>query len=228
MEARLTLSGLVVYDTTLFDNMVLPVAPSAADLGMEAEQIRQAWTIDKTTLINYLCMRTASMSLVYPDLDYMKTALHTWSAMNLQTWQRLFDTWFYKYNPIWNKDGKFNTTTHDHRTNYGVSSADTTVDGTGGNTHYTHGYDSNVVVDADNLPWTHSDKDDSTSHSRNQGSGNYSNTDDTTHQEARTEQGNIGITTTQQMVKEERDLAFFNLFDVIADSFIKFFCVAVY
>lgn len=228
MEARLTLSGLVVYDTTLFDNMVLPTPPTAADIGVEAEQIRQAWTIDKTTLINYLCMRTASMSLVYPDLDYMKTALHTWSAMHIQTWQRLFDSWFYRYNPIWNKDGKFNTTIHDIRLNYGSSNADARTEGGAGNTHYTHGYDSNVVVDPANLAWTHSDKDDSTSNSHNYGTGQFSNTDDLTHQEARTEQGNIGITTTQQMIKEERDLAFFNLFDVIADSFIKFFCVAVY
>lgn len=228
MEARLTLNGLVIFDPTLFDNMVLPSPPSAADIGMEAAQIRESWTIDKTTLINYLSMRTSSMTLVYPDLDYMKTAIHTWSAMNLQTWQRLFDTWFYKYNPLWNKDGKFNTTVSDSRLNYGTSNADARTEGGGANTHYTHGYDSNVIVDADSLTWTHSDKDASSSNSHNYGTGAFSTTDNLTHQEARTEQGNIGVTTTQQMIKEERDLAMFNLFDVIADSFIKFFCVAIY
>lgn len=43
-----------------------------------------------------------------------------------------------------------------------------------------------------------------------------------------TEYGNIGVTTTQQMLQSQRDLAMFNIFDVIAKDFIKQFCVMVY
>ena len=43
-----------------------------------------------------------------------------------------------------------------------------------------------------------------------------------------TEYGNIGVTTTQQMLQAQRDLAMFNIFDVIAKDFIKQFCVMVY
>ena len=228
MEARLTLSGLLAFDPDLFQNMTLPSPPTAADIGMEAAQIRAAWTIDKTTLTNYLCMKTASMSLVYPDADYMKNAIHTWSTMHIQTWQRLFDTWFYKYNPIWNKDGKFQTSVTDTKAGTGSSTASGSATNTGADTHYVHGYDANTVVTPDTLNWTHSDRDDTSGSTSNQATGSYTSSDTGTHSETRTEQGNIGITTTQQMIKEERDLAFFNLFDVIADSFIKFFCVAVY
>ena len=41
-------------------------------------------------------------------------------------------------------------------------------------------------------------------------------------------QGNIGTTTTQQMITEERELAKFSLLDVIAKDFIKALCISVY
>lgn len=44
----------------------------------------------------------------------------------------------------------------------------------------------------------------------------------------RTEQGNIGITTTQQMINEEREVDKFNLMDYIIDRFKKRFCLLVY
>lgn len=40
--------------------------------------------------------------------------------------------------------------------------------------------------------------------------------------------GNIGVTTSQQMIQSERDLVVFNLYDVIAESFIENFCLMVY
>ena len=40
--------------------------------------------------------------------------------------------------------------------------------------------------------------------------------------------GNIGVTTSQQMIQSERDLVVFNLYDVIANSFIENFCLMVY
>lgn len=45
---------------------------------------------------------------------------------------------------------------------------------------------------------------------------------------SRTEQGNIGITTTQQMIKEEREVSDFSIYDVIVQDFKERFCVIVY
>lgn len=42
------------------------------------------------------------------------------------------------------------------------------------------------------------------------------------------EQGNIGVTTTQAMIKEEREIALFNVMDVIIDDFKKRFCLLIY
>ena len=44
----------------------------------------------------------------------------------------------------------------------------------------------------------------------------------------RIEQGNIGITSTQQLIKEERDTADFNIYDRISLDFRNRFCIQVY
>lgn len=46
--------------------------------------------------------------------------------------------------------------------------------------------------------------------------------------ETRKESGNIGVTTTQQMIREEREIAEFNLYDYIAEDFKNRFCLLVY
>lgn len=44
----------------------------------------------------------------------------------------------------------------------------------------------------------------------------------------RTEQGNIGITSTQQLIKEEREIALFEIDDYIINDFKRQFCILVY
>lgn len=40
--------------------------------------------------------------------------------------------------------------------------------------------------------------------------------------------GNIGVTTTQQMIQQERETVLFNMYKVITDSFIERFCLMIY
>lgn len=56
----------------------------------------------------------------------------------------------------------------------------------------------------------------------------YTASDTGTVTHRRTEQGNIGITTTQQMIKEEREIALFNVYTYITESFKERFCILVY
>lgn len=49
-----------------------------------------------------------------------------------------------------------------------------------------------------------------------------------THTRTGREHGNVGVTTSQQMIQSERDLVVFNMYDVIAESFIENFCLMVY
>ena len=55
------------------------------------------------------------------------------------------------------------------------------------------------------------------------------NTTDTgTIKHERTEQGNIGLTSTQQLIKEEREVDQFNIYDYIINDFRQRFCLALY
>ena len=205
MDARLTLSGMLQYDPDLFRDMLLPSAPDPEDpglIGLDVGQLRASWTIAKDDLVNYLQLRSMSMSLAFPDAGYLKSAIHTWSVANIHQWQRIFDTLFFKYNPIWNKDGVYQ----------GESTGGST--GEGSTTRYTHAYDNNPQSTTPN--WIHADKADSESEI------------ESTMEETRIEKGNIGVTTTQQMIREEREIAMLNIYDIIADSFIKYFCIALY
>lgn len=44
----------------------------------------------------------------------------------------------------------------------------------------------------------------------------------------RVEQGNIGVTTTQQMIQAERDIVVFSLYDVIVESYCENFCLPIF
>lgn len=68
----------------------------------------------------------------------------------------------------------------------------------------------------------------STGNSTNSETLDHSGSDDENREYTRKEQGNIGITTTQQMIREEREVDKFNLMDYIIDSFMQRFCLMVY
>ena len=54
------------------------------------------------------------------------------------------------------------------------------------------------------------------------------NTDTGTIATYRTEQGNIGLTSTQDLIKQQRDVVMFNIMDVIIHDFIDRFCLKIY
>lgn len=48
------------------------------------------------------------------------------------------------------------------------------------------------------------------------------------HKEIHKERGNIGVTSTQQLIESEREIAVFNIYDIIIASFKENFCLLVY
>ena len=85
----------------------------------------------------------------------------------------------------------------------------------------------NVELDKDSF----TDNETLGSHTDTEGTNQHTDTvtkqpyEDVTHI---VRQGNIGTTTTQQMITEERELAKFSLLDIIAKDFVKALCIAVY
>ena len=58
----------------------------------------------------------------------------------------------------------------------------------------------------------------------------YGKETDTTREGSHTlhAHGNIGVTTTQKLIKEQRQIDLFNLYDIIIESFKMRFCIMVY
>ena len=168
--------------------------------------------MDSGTLVFEILRACAGLSVAYPDTDFLKAAIQNWNAVNLPIWTKLYDTTTLTYNPIWNKDGTIETTTV-----YGEKTSDNT-------TGQRDGYSEDKVAGFDSATYTDSDKTINHSDEATDSATEYEHTDTIT----RTETGNIGITTTQQMIKEEREVSTFNIYKYIADDFKKEFCVLIY
>lgn len=138
---RPLISILTLYqiDQTLFDNMELPARPFT-DRGYE-DLFLTGWDLNKDTLVENLLMELAELNVLYTDPVFMKYAITTWSKKNKAVWQALYETLFFKYNPIWNKDGTLKHTAEETRnlanglTISGTGSG--TVNETTGNTRMT-------------------------------------------------------------------------------------------
>lgn len=210
----LSIMGLYNYDPAVMDGFNVPEG------------------MDRTACVNEILLQCAELELLYQDWDLMKTAITAWSLMNLPVWQKLYDTTQLEYNPIWNVDA--NITDKETRN----------LAGTDGGTRTTKGKDSSSVTTDGTLEhdvmgynvgsYQHESKD--TQHSKTDGSGtneetetdsrNRTDTGTVQHDIRRT--GNIGVTTSQQMIKEEREISRFNVYDEIVKDFKRRFCVMVY
>ena len=198
MNSRISVLGLLTADETLFSGMVLPDG------------------VERDLVIDAIVDDCAELEVIYPDPNYMKKEIASWSRRRLYSWTKLFATTNLTYNPIWNKDGTIT------ETETGSNSAERTSSGeasnSGSNSHKVRGYNAAALVESEN---------DSMS---NSGTSSENTTDSASHTVTRTreEHGNIGVTTTQQMIKEEREISEFDIYQIIADDFKTRFTIMVY
>lgn len=230
MSATLSLMGLYEFDDKLFDGFNYPA---------------EFTPNERNTLIDNLMLDTAEFELLYPDAHFMAIAIRAWSKKELPVWEKLLATTKLDYNPIWNKDGMITETitgTHqsdgseesvrkDSYTDTGSGESAGTVNN--GSNHKVSGYNTESGMATD---WEQSDtgssseSQSSTLQHTAEGSDTHTSTETGSTEQTltRKEQGNIGVTTTQAMIKEERDVDKFNIMDYIIDSFKKRFCLLVY
>ena len=112
---RALITPLTMYqiDDTLFDDMELPKRPFT-DRGYD-DLFLTGWDLDSDVLINNLLMETAELNVLYTDPNFLKSAITVWSKKELPVWQLMYETLFFQYNPIWNKDGTFKRTAKETR-----------------------------------------------------------------------------------------------------------------
>lgn len=189
--------------------------------------------MDRTSCIYEILMQCGELELIYQDWDLMQTAITAWSLMNLPVWQKLYDTTQLEYNPIWNVDADITDTETRN-----LAGTDDSTKSTSDKTTEAGGTVASVEHDVMGYNvssgYQHESKDSSTSETHDTITGTGSETDkrnttDTgtiTHVTRRT--GNIGVTTSQQMIREEREIDRFNVYDEIVGDFKRRFCVMVY
>lgn len=205
-RATLSLLGLYRNNPSLFSEMVVPNE------------------LDSETLIDNLLAEAAELEILYPDSFFMQAMIRRWSAKQLSVWKKLYETTQFEYEPIYNYDRTEEWT--DENTRYASSSSDFK-----GKTNAQGTNDTETKVSAYNeLSYTPRDQ---VSEGATQSQENDSSTSASSNEQSQNVRkgrafGNIGVTTTQQMIQAERDIDTFNIYDIIIKDFISRFCLLVY
>lgn len=222
MGASLSLIGLYQWNNGLFETMAIPD-------GFTNEQ--------KDLLINAILLECGELEVIYPEYNFMKFAIEAWSHKELPTWQRIYNASLLEYNPIENYNRTEETTIVDDGSDIHSGNDTSRNSGSDSNTgggsltrqNDTTGYDSNTFVPREKTTDTTTDTNTTT----------YGGVNTFTHGEqiARDNErtitgnisGNIGVTTSQQMLEQEIEIAGkLNIYNLISDSFKNRFCLQVY
>lgn len=147
-----------------------------------------------------------------------------WLRLNSPIWGRYMRTLAVKYNLIHNTDKTQEETIESSNTGSGTSSSnDKSSRSASGNTLH-------QLSAANQTDFHNKDKDSSESTENGSSEQNQThsseNTTSVTHKIRA--YGNIGVTTNQQMIKEEREMLKFNLLNKIIDDFKKEMCLLIY
>ena len=230
MSATVSLLGLKRLNEGILGELVVPE-------GVDIELVK-----------DNLLAETAELEVIYPDAIFMQAMIGRWSAKELPIWDRLYKTTLLQYNPIENYDRMEEwTEAEDTKKNTeadatGTSRTDT--DGTSTRQSNTDGVinDQKYVSAYNEVEFTPTERDNNTQNEKNESEqkdvGTVSvktsaenTTDETGNRNLLRKgraHGNIGVTTSQQMIEAERDVALYNIIDVIINSFKNRFCLQVY
>ena len=222
--------GLYHYNDHLFDKMIWPDNFS---------------NDQKETVIGNILSECAELECLFPDWNFMQDMIQLWSKLNYPTWNRIYQASLLEYNPIENYNRTEIETIDDNQTDtingskVNVASGsdsltgNQTNSGTDTNVNSQTAYDSNSlkVHDDSKLTYGHRVDDSSTT--------TYGRHDTLTDVEEQKRigkitrnnhtSGNIGITTSQDMLSQEAEIAVLvNILPVICQSFKERFCLLVY
>lgn len=219
---RMSIVGLYNYNSSLFSDMVFP------------EEFTQD---EKQTVVYNILTECAELECLFADADFMQKQIELWSKINIPEWQRIYSASLLEYNPIENYNRtELETISDDHsETHSGTDSSTSsssntqTNSGTDSSTGYITSYDSNSFSahDKNDLLHGHMVSD------IGSGSGSVTHGEKIVHDTDITKSssisGNIGVTTSQQMLEQEIEIsAKLNVMKMIADSFKNRFCLLVY
>ena len=99
----LDIMALYNYDPTLFNAFQVPASITWVEHGPNGDVTHtESIPYTKQNIVDNILLDCAELEVVYPDPDYMKLAIGTWSTKRLYTWQRIADVLYRKYDPFVN------------------------------------------------------------------------------------------------------------------------------
>ena len=230
MSATVSLLGLSRINPDILSDLVLPD-------GLDADLVK-----------DNLLAETAELEVIYPDAHFMQAMIGRWSQKELPIWTRLYKTTLLDYNPIenYNRVEEWTEGENSARSVDAETTGNSTTDSTGSTNTSGTTTASNTgqkYVSAYNeTDFTPTEKDtntqngSSTTEQSEQGNVKVNTAADTTTNETEKRDlvrsgrthGNIGVTTSQQMIESERQVSLYNIIDVIINSFKNRFCLQIY
>lgn len=222
MRATLSILGLYQYSPDVFDLLKLPD-------GVSLDSVR-----------DNILMELAELELLYPSGTFMKTAIGIWSSKQLPVWEKLYATTKLEYNPIHNYDRTEEWAEEETGNRNGSRTQSQESSGESSGTVKNSGVDTvkSDVSAFNETSYTPKELQTTTLGTENTSSGTAKQTtditDDTEENSSRNNTrtgrtfGNIGVTTTQQMIEAERDVVKFNIVDYIVEDFKRRFCLLIY
>lgn len=250
MSRKYFYSILAAYtdDNTIFDGLKLPdkiVTEGFEDLFQEMP------TLEKDVFINNLICELSELSLKHTNTAFLKFEITSWSDKNYYNWCQLYETTFYKYNPLWNYIMKRKEKTLDDLLSsksgtLNSSKSDITTDnlneriirdGTSGDdtTNKVAGFDASTPTVHDTSELDRTWEDDSTK--TNTGTKSRAITDEDVNSEQGSENrvidltydaaGSLGTSNLASAIAAQRRIII-NMYDYIIDAFKQRFCLLVY
>lgn len=203
--ANLSIMGLYEWDGTIFDLLQLPE-------GVNAENL-------KFNILSNL----AELEIIYPNPVIMKNLIGIWSASCLYEWEKLAASMNLEYNPIDNYDRTETRTLNSTGQGQSQDGGSDSTSASGTVTDKVNGYNGNN---------TQSMVDKGQTTNSNSGTMTYGKTNNETFTKQDLEtihaRGNIGVRSSQELIEQERNIAKFNLYDIITEEFKLRFCILVY
>ena len=209
-SAKITMPGLETYlksnNQSLFDDIVIPAS------------------IDKDTLVNIILLESAEFEVVYSNPLFMHRAIQLW----FRKWNRTFTKWMevleLKYNPLDNYDR-----TEEWSDKSGTTATGTVSDESHGTTNERGSSNNNVsAYDSDTFEPSENSSSSSNASVDNKTDTTTASASDTSSIHTGRVHGNIGVMSTQELLKRELELDKFNVYNQIVDMFLREFCLLIY
>lgn len=208
--------------------------------------------IDKDLLVNTILLRGGEFEVLYADPAFLKNMIGVWSSKWQHTMERWIKALSIDYNPLENYDRmeewednenkmssqytKSNDSETQDRFENAVAQDVSNSTGSGDTTNTRSAYDADTYQEHDKTETSSSG--DNTSNGITSANGHTVNNSDSSNINSAMDHakgihsgrmhGNIGVTTSQQMLEAELDISKWNIYEEIADLFCSEFCIYVY